>query len=71
MNKPHKQGTTEIRWFCWYVTDDAGYSHERRKLQYRQKIQVRPTDAREWRDDYHIVVWSDWIDVPIVWEDEQ
>ena len=35
-------------------------------LQYRQRVKVRRINAREWRDDERIEVWSKWTDVPKV-----
>lgn len=63
----------QMRWFKWYMEDDDGYSHERGKLQYRQKIDgtirsgLYKQDGALWSDRLE---WSDWIDVPTQWKDE-
>jgi hypothetical protein len=64
----------QMRWYYWYVTDDNRISREKKKLQYRQKVDMTIRAGLNWSQeqlantsDYQ---WSEWTDVPIVWEDE-
>ena len=59
----------DMRWYHWYVTDDNGLQHEKKKLQYRQYLPVRNYNAKEYRDDYRVMRWSPWRDIKEVWED--
>ena len=60
----------DMRWYHWYVTDDEGKQHEKKKLQYRQHVHVRSNDSRAWRDGHRVMRWSPWRDIKSVWEDE-
>ena len=63
----------QMRWFKWYMIDDNNLSHERKKLQYRQKIDPTVRSGL-WKEDATLwaekMVWSEWMDVTTVWEDE-
>ena len=58
----------QLRWYHWYITDDNGVNHEKKKLQYRQ--QYDKTVYAGFVDiKMREMVWSEWTDVSDYWED--
>lgn len=59
----------QMRWYHWYITDNNGIKREHVKLQSRQYLDTTVRSGFTEAVPIKNMQWSEWADVPHVWED--